>query len=105
MTSQSGAASQRRDDAFHPHEARALDQDAVALDAGNQLVHRVEMTGALAERIDSVLRCFSHREQARNAFCPRIRADFPVELAALRAHLAHVAEHEGGWRRTGGEDI
>ena len=104
MPSLTGAR-ERRHHALHLHEARAFDQNRVALQAGNQFLDAVEVPCAFAECLDRMARRVAQREQLRNSLAARIRAHLTVELGAVLADLAHVAEHQRGGRRAGGEHV
>jgi hypothetical protein len=54
----------------------------------------------MPERVDCSARRFPESEELRHALGAGVLADFAVELWAVLAHLAHVAEHQRRGRGT-----
>src|SRR3569623_2311767 len=80
------------DDAFHLHETRPFDEHArrglqFGRDGG---IERIDIGEVAAVHCHGLR---AEREELVDAPGARVVADFGVELRALRADLAHVAEH------------
>src|SRR5438034_1203863 len=85
------ALGDRLDHTFHLHEARTLDEDTGGrVEFGDDgRIERIDVREMRALHRD---RLAAQSEDLLDPALARVLADFGVELRALRAHLAHVAE-------------
>ncbi len=95
---------ERVDDALHPHEARALDEQRRigrrrARDVARQRLDRVEMRAGLAEGRRGLGGERARGQHPLDACRARVRADLAVVFRPAFADLAHVAQHQPARRR------